>query len=84
VLKLRAARQRIRSREGRCEGRKPYGFHPNEQAIIEHMKQLRWKPVKDVALSFEGIARQLNDEGHTTRYGKPWTRAAVHMVLSRH
>jgi DNA invertase Pin-like site-specific DNA recombinase len=83
VLKLRAARQRIRGREGRCEGRKPYGFHPNEQAMIEHMKQLRRKPVKDARLSFDQIAQQLNAEGHTTRYGKPWTRAAVHVVLSR-
>ena len=32
VLKLRAARERIRRREGRCEGRKPYGYHPAEQA----------------------------------------------------
>jgi DNA invertase Pin-like site-specific DNA recombinase len=83
VLKLRAARQRIRRRKGRCEGRKPYGFHPNEGALLEHMKDLRRKPLKDNRLSFAGIAQQLNAEGHTTRYGKPWTRAAVHVVLSR-
>jgi hypothetical protein len=36
-------------------------------------------------LSYEGIATQLNAEGHTTRYGRPWTRAAVFKVepLSR-
>ena len=75
VLKLRAARQRIRRREGRGEGRKPYGFRPNERAVLEHMKDLRRKPVKEDPLSFEGIAQQLNAEGQTTRYGKPWTRA---------
>jgi DNA invertase Pin-like site-specific DNA recombinase len=32
VLKLRAARERIRRREGRCEGRKPFGSRPNEIA----------------------------------------------------
>jgi DNA invertase Pin-like site-specific DNA recombinase len=82
VLKLRAARQRIRSRRGRCEGRKPYGFREDEKALIEHMKQLRRKPM-GARLSFDRIAEQLNAEGHTTRYGRPWTRAAVHVVLSR-
>jgi hypothetical protein len=75
--------RRARALEGRCEGRKPYGFHPNERAVVEHMKDLRRKPVKEARLSFDGIAQQLNAEGHTTRYGKPWTRAAVHVVLSR-
>jgi hypothetical protein len=26
----------------------------------------------------------LNAEGRTTRYGKPWTRAGVFQVLTRH
>jgi hypothetical protein len=39
VLKLRAARQRIRQREGRqVEGTKPFGHYPNETTIIERMK----------------------------------------------
>jgi len=62
VLKLRAARQRMRRRDGRCEGRKPYGFHPNEHAVLEHMKDLRRKPVKADRLSFDGIAQHLNAE----------------------
>src|SRR5829696_4705149 len=41
VLKLRAARERKRSRGERVEGAKPYGHHPAEQAVIERMKQLR-------------------------------------------
>ena len=82
VLKLRAARERLRRKGHRVEGRKPYGFRPDEQAIVEHMRALRAKP-RGERLSFEGIAAQLNAEGHTTRYGKPWTRAAVFQVLSR-
>ena len=35
------------------------------------------------ATELRGDCRQLNAEGHTTRYGKPWTRAAVFQVLSR-
>src|SRR5687767_10312086 len=68
VLKLRAARERKRRRGERVEGRKPYGFHPAERALLERMKQIR-KPAKDARLSYEAIAQQLNAEGHTTRYG---------------
>lgn len=82
VLKLRAARERLRRKGERVEGRKPYGFRPDEQAIVEHMRALRAKP-RGERLSYEGIATQLNAEGHTTRYGRPWTRAAVFQVLSR-
>lgn len=44
VLKLRGARQRMRTRTGRCEGRKSYGTNEGEQAIIARMKESpgRW------------------------------------------
>lgn len=83
VMKLRAARERLRRRGHRVEGRKPYGFHPAEQAVLERMQQLRRKPVKGDRLSYEGIAQHLNAEGHRTRYGKEWTRGAVHVALTR-
>ena len=41
VAKLRGARMRKRAKEGRCEGRKPYGFYPGEPELIERMKALR-------------------------------------------
>jgi DNA invertase Pin-like site-specific DNA recombinase len=80
VLKLRAARERLRRKGQRVEGRKPYGFHPNERAIVAHMQALRAVP-RDVRPSFNTIAQQLNAEGHTTRYGKQWTPAAVFEAL---
>lgn len=83
VLKLRAARERLRRKGQRVEGRKPYGYHAAEEQVLERMRQLRRKPVKGERLSYDAIAQQLNGEGKTTRYGKPWTRAAVHVVLSR-
>jgi len=82
VLKLRAARERLRRKGHRVEGRKPYGHRPDEQIILEHMRQLRAKP-RGERLSYEAIATQLNTEGHTTRYGKPWTRAGVFQMLNR-
>jgi DNA invertase Pin-like site-specific DNA recombinase len=82
VLKLRAARERLRRKGHRVEGRKPYGFRPDEKATMDYMRTLRGKP-RGERLSFDGIAKQLNTEGKTTRYGKPWSRAAVFQVLSR-
>ena len=83
VMKLRAARERLRRRGERVEGRKPYGFHPAEQNVLERMKQLRRKPVKAPRPSLDDVAQQLNAEGHCTRYGKAWTRGAVFSVLKR-
>ena len=41
VIKLRAARNRVKARTGRCEGRKPYGHYPGEKAVVERMMALR-------------------------------------------
>jgi DNA invertase Pin-like site-specific DNA recombinase len=83
VAKLRAARQRLRAKGARVEGRKPYGTHPNERALLDRMRTLRRKPVKGARLSYAAIAAQLNTEGHTTRYGRPWTRDGVCKALAR-
>jgi DNA invertase Pin-like site-specific DNA recombinase len=80
VLKLRAARERLRRKGVRVEGRKPYGFHPNERAIVAHMQALR-AVSRDVRPSLADVAAQLNAEGHTTRYGKQWTPAGVFEAL---
>jgi DNA invertase Pin-like site-specific DNA recombinase len=80
VLKLRAARERLRRKGLRVEGRKPYGFHPNERAIVAHMQALR-AVSRDVRPSLADVAAQLNAEGHTTRYGKQWTPAGVFEAL---
>ena len=46
MLKLRAARERIKRRTGRCEGVKPFGSAPAERAVIERMRHLHRKPSK--------------------------------------
>ncbi len=82
VLKLRAARERIRRRTGRCEGRKPYGHHPAEQAVIRRIRVLRRKPRGGRRLSFAKVAERLNAEGLTNRSGHPWTPQRVHQVVA--
>ena len=82
VLKLRAARERKRSRGERVEGVKPYGFFPAEAAIATRMRQLRRKPPKGRAASFRRVAAQLNAEGHRNRAGREWSAQMVFHVLS--
>ncbi len=83
VLKLRAARERIRRDKGRCEGRKPYGDRPGEARGLERLRQLRRKPRKGKRLSFAKIADQLNAEQLPTRTGRPWTPGSVHAIVKR-
>ena len=40
TLKLRGARERMRAREGRCEGSKPFGTKPGEAESLAMMKSL--------------------------------------------
>jgi|HubBroStandDraft_1064217.scaffolds.fasta_scaffold20363_3 DNA invertase Pin-like site-specific DNA recombinase len=77
VLKLRGARMRMRAKEGRCEGRKPYGFYDGEEAVIERMNALR-----ATGLGFDRIAAQLNAEGAKTRAGARWHGLVVNRILT--
>src|SRR5947209_6497973 len=77
VLKLRGARLRKRAKEGRCEGRKPYGFYDGEAAIIERMKALRAE-----GLGYDRIAMQMNSDGLATRTRGRWHGVMVNRILS--
>jgi hypothetical protein len=67
VLKLAGARARKCDREGRCEGRKPFGYYRGEAAALERIQTL-----KKEGLGFDRIAAQLNADGIPTRTGRPW------------
>jgi DNA invertase Pin-like site-specific DNA recombinase len=83
VLKLRAARDRKRRRDGRCEGRKPFGSRPAEAAVLARIRDLRRKPKGQPRLSIAAIASMLNAEGRPSRTGKPWAPGTVHAILKR-
>ena len=78
VRKLRAARARKREATGRCEGRKPYGFHPGEGAAIA--RAAAWRAAGH---SYDRIARMMDEAGLPSRGGKPWTGGAVRRILLR-
>jgi DNA invertase Pin-like site-specific DNA recombinase len=77
AAKLRHARERKRKKNGRCEGRKPFGYRPEETpilAIITHDSiHLRW--------STREIATHLNALGHATRSGGRWHHGTVAKIL---
>jgi DNA invertase Pin-like site-specific DNA recombinase len=77
VLKLKAARMRKKAKEGRCEGRKPFGYYEGEQAVIERMEGLRASK-----MGFDRIAAQLNAEGFQTRTGTRWHGLVVNRILT--
>jgi DNA invertase Pin-like site-specific DNA recombinase len=83
VLKLRAARQRSKAKNGKCEGRKAYGEKPGEAEIVERIQDLRRKPVKGDRLSFAAIAATLNADNVPTRSGGPWRPSVIGQILGR-
>lgn len=76
VQKLRGARQRIRIKRGRCEGRKPYGALPGESNVILRMRELRKQ-----GLAVDKIAAALNAGGVKPRAGQQWYATSVYRVL---
>ena len=77
VLKLRGARMRKRAKDGRCEGRKPYGYFDGERAIVERMKELR-----NNGMGFDRIAAQLNMDGIRPRAAERWHGLVVNRILT--
>jgi DNA invertase Pin-like site-specific DNA recombinase len=83
VMKLRAARERKRSRGQRCEGRKPFGSLPGEAETLARIRELRRKPPYGRRRSLQQVCDYLNAEGLPTRCGKPWTRQVVNRIMGR-
>lgn len=83
VLKLRAARDRMRLRTGRCEGRRPFGFYPQEQQTVDIIRALRRKPRGGSPLSYAEVARRLNDRAISTRTGVQWSAGSVFAIVKR-
>ena len=78
VLKLRAARQRKKAREGCCEGCKPFGQTDEEQTTIARMKVLRAE-----GLPLASIAARHNKERLRPQVAKRWYASSVLAILKR-
>ena len=77
-LKLKAARDRIREKGLKCEGRPMFGAKPGEGDTLRIMRELRVK-----GATFAQIAESLNMEGVKARSGGPWYASTLQKILAR-
>ena len=84
VRKLRKGRQAKKEKDGRCEGRKPYGHYDSEKKTLARIKELHRKRQGKLRRGPEEIARILNGEGLLTRKGTPWFGATVGSIIKYH
>ena len=75
VNKLRAAKKRLRAQGRKCDGRKPFGFRPEEKPIVGLFQNGSMS-----GFSLQRKADFLNGAGLTQRYGRPWNRKRVWQV----
>lgn len=76
VLKLRKARQAIKSRTGKCEGAKRYGHTPKERELLATVRVL----VQPETMA-KDVARMLNRDGFRTRFGTEFTENAAWRLM---
>ena len=81
VRKLYRAREAKRVDEGRCEGKKPFGYYPGETETLQVIKKLRRKKPGQKQLSFKKIVDILNADKYSTRHGGKWRVSSVRSVL---
>lgn len=73
VAKLYAARQRIKLKTGKCEGRKGYSETKEGRLILDRINSLRKKPKEGKRMTWQQIADRLNEENILTIDGKSWS-----------
>jgi len=82
VMKLRAARDRKRLLNGKCEGRRGYSeIAPN---IIAEIKRLRRKPKGGRRLTYGMIAEELNRKNLLSLNGMPFSSGLVRKIVFAH
>jgi DNA invertase Pin-like site-specific DNA recombinase len=79
--KLRAARERMRRRGEKCEGRYPWGSHPDKPSEVEVLElMLRWHAE---GYTFNEISIKLNEGKVSTRDSGKWYGATVSRIIKR-
>jgi DNA invertase Pin-like site-specific DNA recombinase len=76
VVKLRAARNRKKLTNGKCEGRKPFGHYQDEAQARDRIVNLYSSSGK-----YDHVAKTLNAEGIKTRSGGEWYPATVRRII---
>jgi DNA invertase Pin-like site-specific DNA recombinase len=81
VAKLKASRDRMRNRTGKCEGRKGYRDTPDGQALIRQLQLLRRRNRYGKQRTLQQVADELNRKGISTLDGATWSLHRVRKVL---
>jgi len=76
--KLSDARRRLRAKNGKCEGRKSFGFRPGEAETLDYIMKNHAQ-----GQSPDAIANSLDALKIPTRYGKRWHAGTVSKILKR-
>ena len=77
VAKLKGARDRVRRRAGKCEGRKSYAERdPGMVALAKEIKR------RGRRVSFREVAEELEATGYVTPSGKRYSASAVASMLA--
>lgn len=75
VMKMNAAKSRIKAEKGRCGGAMPFGHLPGEKDILDIIQ------IRSVhGDSYATIAATLNHFGYKTRQQKSWTKDRVQFI----
>jgi len=81
VVRMRAAKQRMRNAGQRTDGAWPYGSHPGKP---EEREVLRWMiESRKNGANLTAICAELNNRGIPPRRGKKWYQNAVQRIVSR-
>lgn len=81
VRKLKKGREAKKKKDGRCEGRKPFGYYENEKKTFARIRDLHRKPQGKPRRGPSEIAEILNAEKLFTRKGTNWCRQTVHQII---
>jgi len=79
VLKLRGARERLRRKNGKCEGRRAFGEKEGEEVALSLITSLKFQS----GMTCQQIAAQMNSTSLKTRSGGPWHRSTVAKIIAR-
>lgn len=82
VKKLRTAREKIRTEQGKCEGRK--GIKELDPDLLREIKRLRRKKNGKPTMTYMQVAEYLNQSGHRTVSGKSFTASNIQNICKRY
>ena len=83
VAKLKGARDRVRRKRGKCEGRKSYAERAGGDELVAAAWRLRTSPDGSRPRSLRKVAEALAASGYVTPSGRPYSASSVSSMLQQ-